>query len=124
MESKPLPKGIKFEFTNLTNPDTIEMQFDLNVYMGDEDIFDEPVLYRAVIAFAKEESNEYEFSTVDLYDNHDINPYDHIELEEKLKSRLEGILENCRLTNKVPLHLQLKSFLGEYGDNELLSFFL
>jgi|GEM_PF-2850092 len=124
MKSKPLPEGIKFEFNNLTTPDTIEMQFDLNVYMGDEDVFEEPVLYRVVIAFERADSDDYMFSMIDFYDNHDINPYDHRELEIKLKNRLEEILENCTLNNRVPLNLQLKSFLAEYGDNHLLSFFL
>jgi translation elongation factor P/translation initiation factor 5A len=124
MQSKPLPEGIKFEFTNLTHPDTIEMRFDLNVYMGDDDLFDEPVLYRVEIAFEKENSDDYVFTTIELYDCHDINPYDHKQLENKLKERLMDILENCTLTNKVPLNLQLKNFLAEYGDNHLSSFLL
>jgi len=50
MTKKKLPEGIQFTFANLDSPDNIEMQVDLQVYLGDEQEYEgEPVLYRIVI---------------------------------------------------------------------------
>ncbi len=120
MTKKKLPEGIQFIFANLDSPDNIEMQVDLHVYLGDEQEYEgEPVLYRIVIEFNKNPAGDkYLYSSVKLYDNHNIEPYDHKELEKCLKERLDDILENCTLNVDETVKVQLNKFLSEYGGSD------
>lgn len=123
--SQPLPDKIQFQFVNIHRPETIEMMFDLHVYMGDEDVHGEPVLYRVVIMFTDdEEIDRYTYTSAELFEQHNIEPYDHKQLESLLGERIDDILEDCQLNHEEPLGEQLSKFLAAFGSNNEIRFYL
>lgn len=76
------------------------------------------MLYRVVVSFNyNEDTTLHTFKSLELFDCHDIEPYDHKVLSELLHTRLSDILEFCSLNTNAPFKTQLEAFLSEYGDS-------